>query len=156
MTLWEQRDLPVLEALATSDDENVRQGFLLLSSSEGTSLGLNLTVEEIYDAILTLGDVNYVEGEIQREGGSSVVITHFQVTGRGQQALGEWPLFDQIASPETLALLLERLAEEAPSDEEAKNLRRAARYAGSLAASSLRSVAIAALAHLARAGIGLG
>ena len=65
------------------------------------------------------------------------MITHFQVTGRGQQALGEWPLFDQIASPETLALLLERLAEEAPSDEEANNLRKAATYARSLAAGKL-------------------
>jgi hypothetical protein len=83
------------------------------------------------------------------------LITHFQVTGRGQQALGEWPLFDQLASPDTLALLLERLAEEAPSDEEARNLQRAASYARGLAGSALRSAAIAALAHVARAHIGL-
>jgi len=99
----------------------------------------------------TLGDAEYIEGELQHEGGRSALITHFQVTGRGEQALGEWPLFDQLASPDTLALLLERLAEEAPSDEEARNLRRAASYARGVAGSALRSAAIAALAHVARA-----
>jgi hypothetical protein len=156
MTVWERRDLPVLRALAASDDENVRQGFLHLSTTEEKPLGLDLTTEEVYDAVLTLRDARYIEGDLQHEGGGGALITHFQVTGRGQQALGEWPLFDQLASPETLALLLERLAEEAPSDEEAQNLRRAASYARSVAASTLRSAAIAALAHVARVHLGLG
>ena len=154
MTVWERRDLPVLQALATSDDENVRQGHLHLSAEE-RPLGLDLATEEVYDAVLTLMDANFVEGNLHHEGGSSALITRFQVTGRGQQALGEWPLFDQLASPETLALLLERLGEEAPSDEEARNLRRAATYARGLAASTLRAAAIAAVAHVARDHLGL-
>lgn len=92
MTVWERRELPVLEALATSDDENVRQGFLSLSAEDGAPLGLDLTVEEVYDAVLTLRDADYIEGDLQHETGRSVLITHFQVTDRGQQALGEWPL----------------------------------------------------------------
>ena len=155
MTVWERRDLPVLRALATSDDENVRQGFLHLSAAEAKPLGLDLTMEEVYDAVLTLGDADYIEGNLQHESGRSAIITRFQVTGRGQQALGEWPLFDQLASPQTLALLLERLAEEAPTDEEARNLRRAASYMRGLAASTLRSASIAALAYVARAHFGL-
>jgi DNA-binding PadR family transcriptional regulator len=156
MTLWERRDLPVLRALATTDNEDVRQGYLHLSSEQERPLGLDLTTREVYDALLTLDDAGYIEGQFQRQGGGGAIVTHFQVTGRGQQALGEWPLFDQLASPGTLALLLERLAEEASSREEAGNLQRAARYAGGLTASTLRAASISALAHVARVGLGMG
>jgi hypothetical protein len=155
MTVWERRDLPVLRALADTDDENILQGVLDLSAENANPLGLDLTFDEIYDAVLTLSDAGYVEGELQHEGGRSALLTQFQITGRGYQALGEWPLFDELASPQTLALLLDRLAEEAPTREEASNFRRAARYARGLTASTLRSALIAALAHVARAHIGL-
>jgi hypothetical protein len=154
MTAWERRDLPVLQALATSDDEDIRQGVLQLDAEK--KLGLDLTIEDVYDAVLTLADADYIEGELQHESGRSILITRFQVTGRGQQALGEWPLFDQLASPQTLALLLERLAEEAPTDEEAGNLRRAAQYARGLAASTVRAALIGAATHLARHYAGVG
>jgi hypothetical protein len=155
MTLWERRDLPVLRALATSDDENIRQGYLQLSRQDQNPLGLSLEVDEVFEAVLTLGDAAYVEGELRREGAGGALFTHFQVTGRGQQALGEWPLFDQLASPETFALLLERMALVAPTEEEAGNLRKAASYARSLAAATVRSAAIAALVHVARSHVGL-
>jgi hypothetical protein len=145
----------VLQALAASEDENVRQGFVHVDRGDPQPLGLELPVREVHDAILTLGDAGYIEGELQREGPDSVFVTHFQVTGRGQQALGEWPLFDELASPATLALLLERLAEEAASPAEAQSLQRAARYAGGLTASTLRAAAVAALAHVARVHLGL-
>jgi hypothetical protein len=61
MTIWERRDLPVLRALATSDDENVREGVLHLSGAEAKPLGLDLTTDEIYAAVLTLGDAEYIE-----------------------------------------------------------------------------------------------
>jgi hypothetical protein len=153
VTVWERRDLPVLRALASSDDDNLRHGFLDLTNDN--PLGLELDAGEIHDAILALGDAGYVDGDVQYETGPGALFTRLRVTGRGQQALGEWPLFDEIASPNTLALLLERLAEEAPTDEEAENLRRAARYVRSLGAASLRSLAIAALSQLAKAGLGL-
>jgi hypothetical protein len=155
MTVWERRDLPVLRALADTDDENILQGVLHLSAEDEKLLGLDLTTEEIYDAMLTLSDAGYVGGELQHEGARSALVSQFQITGRGYQALGEWPVFDELASPQTLALLLERLAEDAPTREEASNFRRAARYARGLTASTLRSAAIAALAHVARAHFGL-
>jgi hypothetical protein len=154
MTVWEHRDLPVLLALATSEDENVRQGFLNLS--DGHPLELDMGSAEIYAAVLALHDAGYIEGEIQHQGSHGALVTHFQVTGRGQQALGQWPLFDELASPATLALLLERLAEEASSIEEAGSLRRAATYVGGLTASTLRGAATAALAHVVRVHLGLG
>jgi hypothetical protein len=154
-TVWERRDLPVLRALATSDDEHLRHGLLSLDPGEN-ALGLELSAGEVHDAIFCLGDVGYVEGEPQYSTGPSVAFTHLRVTGRGQQALGEWPLFDGIASPATLALFLERLADESATDEEADNLRRAAGYARGLSAASLRAVAIGVLSQLAKAGLGLG
>lgn len=155
-SIWERRDLPVLQTLATSDDSGLRAGFLSLSDTPGGHFGLDLTGGEIHDAILALEDAGYVEARVTYESGPSPVFTQLRVTGRGQQALGEWPLFDEIASPETLALLLERLAEEAPSEEEGTNLRQAARYARSLGAASLRAVAIGALSQLAKGQLGLG
>lgn len=156
-TVWERRDLPVLQRLA-SDREHVREGFLHLNPhSEHPPLGLDLTVGEVHDALLALRDVGYVEASnLQYETGPGALFTGLRVTGRGQQALGEWPLFDEIAAPETLALLLERFADEAPTDAEADNLRRAARYARSLGVLSLRAAAAGALSQLARLGLGLG
>jgi hypothetical protein len=155
MTLWERRDLPVLQALATSDDENLRHGFLSVEEHGENALGLDLSPGELHDAILTLSDAGYVEGAIGYESGGAT-FTRLGVTGRGQQALGQWPLFDEIASPKTLALLLERLADEAPTDEEAANLRQAGAYARTLGAASLRSAAVGVLSQLAKIGLGLG
>lgn len=152
MTIWETRDLPVLQALA-SDHEDTAHG--LLDVEDGV-LELDLTAGEIHDAILTLADVGYVDGHAQYSSGPSVAFTRLSVTGRGQQALGEWPLFDDLASPETLARLLEQLAEEAPTDEEADNLRRAAGYARSVGAASLRALAVGTLTQLAKMGFGVG
>lgn len=156
MSVWERRDLPVLQALATSDDEILRHGFLSIESDGQSALGLDLSAGDLHDAILDLADAGYVDGDVQYSGGPSAQFTGLQVLGRGEQALGQWPLFDEITSPETLALLLERLAEEAPSDEEASNLRRAAEYARTVGAASLRAVVIGVLSQLAKAGMGLG
>lgn len=155
-TFWERRDLPVLRALATSDDEDLRHGFLSITERQEAPLGLELEAGDVYAAVLALADAGYVSGELGSETGLSVHFTRLTVTGHGQQALGQWPLFDEIASPETLALLLERLAEEAPSDEEAENLRKAADYARSLGAASLRALAVGAVSQLARIAAGLG
>lgn len=146
----------MLRALAASDD-HLRQGFLHLSPHyEEPILGLDLTAGDVHDAVLALHDVGYVEiNRLQYESGPGAMFTGLRVTGRGQQALGEWPLFDEIAAPETLAALLERLAEEAPTQEEEENLRRAARYARSLGAASLRAATIGVLSQLAKAGLGL-
>jgi hypothetical protein len=114
-----------------------------------------LSDAEIYEALMVLRDVLYVDFDVQLETGPGAHFNQLHVTGRGQQALGEWPLFDNIVSPETLALMLERLAEEAPSEEEASNMRRAARYVRTLSASSLRAFATGAVAALLRQSLGL-
>jgi hypothetical protein len=155
LTVWERRDLPVLRALATSDDRNLQHGLLHLGAGATDPLGLDLPNGDVHDAILALSDADYVEGQVQYETGPGAIFTHLRVTGRGQQALGQWPLFDNVASPETLALLLERLAEEAPTDEEAANMRRAARYARTLGGAAVRAALTAATTQLVRAAAGL-
>jgi hypothetical protein len=158
MTVWEQRDLPVLRALATSEDDQVRSGFVSVRvGGPGEHLGLDLDGAAVHDAILALADAGYVEAaNLSYETGPGAIFTGLRVTGRGQQALGEWPLFVEIASPDTLALLLERLAEEAPTEEEAANMRKAADYVRSVAGGALRALATGALAQAARIALGFG
>jgi hypothetical protein len=154
-TTWERRDLPVLQAVATTDDENLRNDFLTLHRGRTGTFGLDLADEEIHDAILVLGDAGYVEGNGPTYSGGGVHFTSFRVTGRGQQARGQWPLFHDIASPETLAQLLETLAEEAATEEESENMRRAARYARTIGGSAMRAAAIGATSQLLRNMLGL-
>jgi hypothetical protein len=155
MTTWERRDLPVLRALATSTDSNLRHGILSVGPQRVEALEVELDGLEVHDSVLTLADVGYVQAGRQYESGAGATFTHLHVTGRGQQALGEWPLFDEIASPQTLALLLERLAEEAPSEEEAENMRRAAKYARTVGAGALRALMVGATSQLAKVALGL-
>jgi DNA-binding PadR family transcriptional regulator len=157
VTVWERRDLPVLQALATSEDSYVREGYVMVGHGKGgEALGLELSEGEIHDAILTLQDAGYVDFNVQRESGPGAHFTNFTITGRGQQALGEWPLFDTIVAPETLALMLERLAEEAATDEEADNLRRSAGYVRTLSGAALRAFFTGAMSAALRGSLGLG
>lgn len=109
----------------------------------------------IHQAIVTLVDEGYVSADVSYEMGGGAIFEHLMVTGRGHQALGEWPLFTTVSSPLTLALLLEQIAEEAPTDEEAENARRAARYVRSLSAGALKAAAISASSYVARLALGL-
>lgn len=93
MTAWERRNYPVLRALVDADDENLRHGYLNLSGhTKSGTLGLDLSDGEISDALLTLGEADYVHFQLQLESGFGAMFTHLQVTGAGHQALGEWPL----------------------------------------------------------------
>jgi hypothetical protein len=156
MTVWERRDLPVLTALARPEDESVREGFLCGGHGRAReALGLELEDDEIHEALLTLRDAGYVDFDVEYESGPGSIYNHLSVTGRGQQALGQWPLFDTIVSPETLARLLEQLAEEAATDEEAQNMRRAAKYVRTLSGVALRTFAVGAIATAIRGALGL-
>jgi hypothetical protein len=101
-----------------------------------------------------LRDAGYVDFDIQLDLGGAG-LTELAVTGEGLRALGEWPLVEAVASPETIALLLEQLAPEAASEEESANMRRAARYLRGLAPATFRSLATGVAAAIIRAHIGL-
>jgi hypothetical protein len=74
MTVWEARDLPVLTALATSDDPALREGFLRIGDSVDDVLGIDLSAGQVHDAILTLQDAGYVEAELSYSGGPTAVL----------------------------------------------------------------------------------
>lgn len=153
-TAWERRDLPVLRAVAAIDDENLRE-WLAVGHGAGERLGVSLPDDEIHDSILVLRDAGYVEVDVKYDTGPGATFLGLRVTGRGQQVLGEWPLFAEIVSPLTMAALLERLAEEAPTEEESANARRAAAYVRSVGAVALRAAATATTSQLVRVALGL-
>ena len=156
MSVWTDRDLPVLVALTAPSDEYIRDGYLTLGHGRGgDSLGLDLSDDVIHDSLLTLRDAGYVDFELEYETGPGAHLTHLAVTGAGYQALGEWPLFDAVTSPETIALLLEELAPEAPTEEETTNMQRAARYVRTLAPPVFRQFVTGAVAAVIRAHLGL-
>jgi hypothetical protein len=90
---------------------------------------------------------------VRDEASGGVTFTNILVTGRGMQALGQWPLFEEITSPPTLAAFLERLAERAENPEDADILRRTADYVRSLSGAVLQAAARTALTYGLRAGI---
>lgn len=156
MTLWQRRDYPVLRGLADSNDEGVRAGYLDLNASRKSgTLELDLSDSEIHDALLTLGEADYVHFQLHPESGFGAMFTHLQVTGAGYQALGEWPFFTEV-TPATLAEMLEHFAAEAPSDDEAANARRAAEYVRRLSGDAFKAAVKTVIAESIKAGVRLG
>jgi hypothetical protein len=151
VTVWNARDLPVLRALADSEDQHIREGFLYLGGNTD-QLGLNLASLDVMDSVLTLRDAGYVAfRDSQETGGANLHLTGLAVTGRGLQALGEWPSFEAVATPDLLAALLEHLAPEAPTADETAATRAAADYVRSVAPGALRSIVTGAVSALLRA-----
>ncbi len=81
--------------------------------------------------------------------------TNFLVTGAGKQALGLWPRFDALGSPGELADILDALADNAPTEEQASNLKRAAAAVRRAAPGVVRGLAVAGLSAGARAVLGM-
>ena len=153
---WEDRALPVLNALRTSDNRNVCSGFLSLGHGRAEAqLALGLSDDAVHNTILQLGDAAYVEfNPPQYESGGGVHFSGLRVTGRGMQVLGEWPRFEAMISPATLAALIETLAEYAPPNE-AHQMREGASVVRRMAGATLKSLAMGAGGQLLRGALGL-
>lgn len=157
MSQWVERALPVLVALHDSTDRYVRDGFLFMGLGEraATMLKLELSDDAIHDAVLQLGDLGYLEyNSIDYATGPTATFSGLRVTGRGLQALGEWPRFEALISPTTLAAVVDRLAEYA-SPEEATPMKRAAAVIRKTGSAGLRSAAIGVGGQLLRHALGL-
>jgi hypothetical protein len=154
---WEDRALPVLVALNESTDRNLRGGILPVGpGNQGAAvLGLELSDDAIHDTILQLGDLGYVEyKDISYTTRGSATFIGLRVTGRGLQVLGQWPRFEALVSPATLAEVVGRLADYA-APEEAPPMKRAAGVIRRLGAAGLRSAAIGIGSQLLRGALGL-
>lgn len=155
MSLWDERDEPVLRWLV----ENPSPVNMLSTHRFGSAArdGVpSLTQAQVHLAVETLNDAGYVSsGDAQADGGGGVLWTGFFVTGAGKQALGLWPRFDALGSPGELADILDALAENAPTEEQASNLKRAAAAVRRMAPGVVRALAVAGLSAGARAALGM-
>jgi hypothetical protein len=144
-------------ALNESSDRNLTHGILPVGwGNRGAAvLGLELSDDAIHDTILQLSDVGYVEyHDISYTTGASATFVGLRVTGRGLQVLGQWPRFEALVSPATLAELVDRLVDYAASGEEPP-MSRAAGVIRRAGAASLLSAAIGIGSHLLRGALGL-
>jgi hypothetical protein len=106
---WHERALPVLQALRTRDAAYGAASALKLVKGQGNDLGLDLSAGAIQDTISQLREAGYVECDVTHElgGGHGMIFVGPRVTGRGLQVLGEWPRFEAMISPATLATLVD-------------------------------------------------
>jgi hypothetical protein len=154
---WTERALPVLEALnKPSDPQFVESRILTLGRGRGRkTLGLELSEEAIYETVLQLADAGYVEySHVTFPQPAGAHVFGLIVSGRGMQILGEWPRFELFISPQTLAALLEALADYVP-EEEAKPMRRSARFIRKMAGTSLKAIIVGVGSHYAKQSLGL-
>jgi hypothetical protein len=155
MSLWSERDEPVLRWLAENPP---RANFLTTNwlSDDPDERLPQLTRADFHLAVETLHDAGYVSSDGgSYESGGGVHFALFQVTGAGKQALGLWPQFDALGSPGELAAILDALADSAPTEEEASNLKRAANAVRRGAPAVIRGLAEAGLSAAARHFIGI-
>jgi hypothetical protein len=126
VSLWTTRDEPVLRHLA----EHPPQYSILWTRSRRDEPRPELPAvseREFHRSVITLNDAGYVAyGLVEPDGGGGWNFQDFQVTGAGMQALGLWPMFDELGSPAHLATLLDALGRDAATEEERTNLERTA------------------------------
>jgi hypothetical protein len=150
MSTWSQRDLPVLYWLQENPPPQGLLSTNRLQDNPHSALP-ELSERDVHVSVETLADEGLVTyADKQYEGGGGVYWAQFQVSGGGLQALGEWPVFDMLGTPQALGRLLDALADMAASDEEESSLRTAATAARSKGAEALRSAASGALRGVLR------
>lgn len=154
MSAWSERDLRVLRWLHDSPAEHGMLATNWNSEAEHPDLP-GLSDRDVHVSVETLADAGLVSYSTQNlESSGGVLWLEFQVSGAGLQALGEWPAFEMLETPENLGRLLEAFADMAPSDEEEGNLRTAAATVRSKAPEAVRGLATAVVSGLVRAHIG--
>jgi hypothetical protein len=149
--------LAVLAALVEPKDHSLRESaHLSLGAHRGDQLGLNLTYGVVHDTLLALHDLGYVEwGRVSYSTGPGVSIDGIRVTGRGMQALGQWPALHSAMTPVSLSHLLDALAPYAADGDKAGTLHEAADEARRMAAATLRQIIVSGGAAVVRRKLGL-
>lgn len=154
MSAWSERDLRVLRWLHDSPPEHGMLSTNWMSEGDHPALP-GLSERDVHVSVETLADAGLVNYSTQNpESSGGVYWAHFQVSGTGLQAIGEWPAFEMLETPEGLGRLLEAFADMAPTDEEEGNLRSAAATVRSKAPEAVRGLASAVFSGLIRAHIG--
>jgi hypothetical protein len=157
VSAWEEQALPILRVLKDPQDPYLRDGVLSVGRGEGAR-ALQLEIDEgaLFETLFQLRDLRYVEfSDPEYDSGRGASFSDLRITGRGLQVLGEWPRFESMVSPATLAEAIDRLAEFAPDDEQRILFRRVADYLRAKSAGTVRTTAIAVGAQIARNAVGL-
>lgn len=155
MSLWSIRDQPALRHLAEHPPHHNLLWTLSRIDKPRPELPA-LSEREFHRSVLTLADARYVAyGNAEYEGGGGCAFEDFQVTGAGMQALGLWPLFDELGSPAQLAGILDALGRDAATEEERTNLQRAATAVRRSAPDVVRAALTGGISAFARAHAGL-
>jgi hypothetical protein len=158
MSAWEKQALPVLRALAEPQDHHLKDGVLFVGPAERgrETLGVDIEEGELFEVLFQLRDLGYVEfSDPMYESGPGAAFSDLRITGRGLQVLGEWPRFEAMVSPATIAEVVERLAEFAPDDDQRSRLQRVAGYLRSKSKGTVKATAITLGAQSVRAVLGL-
>lgn len=153
---WERLALPVLVALADGTDRRVREGYIGLGRGRGAAaLALDIDDGELHDALLALQDAQYVHIDTieYASGGASVIGA--RVTGRGMQALGQWPSLQAATTPITLAAILDLLQDYALDDATHTSLGEASDAVKKLGVGAVREALTAFGAEALKARLGL-
>jgi hypothetical protein len=151
---WAGRAVPILAAIRDTDNQTIRNGIFYFHRRDADPLGLGLTGVDVHQTLLQLRDARYVSFDVEYAMPDGIAMTHFELTGRGMQVLGEWPRFELLTSPTTLATIIESLAGYA-SPQEAPQMRKAAKTIRGVGASALRAFVTGAGAAAARHALGL-
>lgn len=155
MTLWDERDEPVLRHLVEHPPENGMLETQYRSDQPRPELPA-LTEADFHRAVEVLGDAGFVAwGGDEGEGGGRRSYFDVQVTGAGKRVRGLWPRLEALASPEELAAILSALAEKAPTEEERSALKSSADLTRRTVPDLLRSALSGALGALVRSQLGL-
>jgi hypothetical protein len=155
---WECTALPVLNAIAVTEDRNLRNGILHVGRGErgAATLGLEISDGEVHDSLLALADVGYVSiNDIQYASGGNASFLGIRVTGRGMQALGQWPSLRAAMTPMTLSAVLDRLQDYAPDQKTREELVTASDTVKSAGSTAVREAVTAFAAEAVKAKLGL-
>jgi hypothetical protein len=151
---WAGRAVPILLAIRDTDDQMIRNGIFYFHRRDQDPLGLGLTGVAVHQTLLQLRDARYVGFDVEYAMPDGIAMTHFELTGRGMQVLGEWPRFEMLTSPATLGTIIESLAGYA-GPQEGPQMRKAAKTIRGVGAAALRAFVTGAGAAAARHTLGL-
>ncbi len=131
---WNDRELVILEAVRQAEEDGT-----LIEAAANDCLP-DLDSRRHTDALISLIDGGFLEGNTYREGGGHVSVQVQTLTATGRREIGQWPKTDPA---EALMQLMDARIATAPEGEAKSKLTRARDALAGLGRETLKSVAVA-------------